>query len=215
MAEYDLTLEGLIHDLRNVFETIGDGADLLANDPKHARLAATLCRSVERGARILSSFVEQSQAALDLELIVDHSIVFTCDFLNAVKATPIEFVRGIPADLRLRASAAAWERVFVNLFLNAAQAMPSGGTVEIHAAREDGGVVITVADDGPGIAPQNLERIFQPGFTTRAERSGLGLQIVQSVVERNGGTVTASNRPAGGGAQFRICLPMAAAEGTD
>ena len=212
MAESDLTLEGLVHDLRNVFETIQDGADLLARDPRHARLAGTLTRSAQRGTRMLSSFVEQSQAALDLDLIVEHSIDFARDFLAAVKGPQIEFVRAIEPGLRLRTNPSAWERVFVNLFLNAAQAMGSDGTVDIQAGHAEGGIEIVVGDTGPGISAQNLERIFQPGFSTRAKRSGLGLHIVSTVVIENGGTVTASNRPGGRGAQFRIGLPAAAAE---
>jgi signal transduction histidine kinase len=208
MPQADLTLEGLVHDLRNIFETIQDAADILESDPKHARLAATLNRSVQRGARMLSSFVEQTQAELDLDLIVLHAVEFARDFLTAVKGPQIEFIREIEPGLRIHSNPSSWERVFVNLFLNAAQAMGSDGTVTVRAGQEDGGIEIVVSDTGPGISPQNLERIFQPGFSTRARRSGLGLHIVRSVVESNKGAVAASNLPGGKGAQFRITLPQ-------
>jgi signal transduction histidine kinase len=99
-----------------------------------------------------------------------------------------------------------------NLFLNAAQAIAQGGTedrgsIEIAAARAGSAIEITVADSGPGIHPKILPRIFEPRFSTRAKRSGLGLHIVQTIVRQNGGEVTAANRPSGEGAQFRITLP--------
>ena len=213
MAEHtkDLTLEGLVHDLNNIFETIQDAADLLAKDSRHARVAASLQRSVNRGSRLLSSFVEHTQASLDLDLILDNATEFARDFLQAVKGPRIDFVRNIEGGLRLRGNAASWERVFVNLFLNAAQAIgqtgeDAGGTLEITAARSEEGIRITVADDGPGISAKILPRIFEPGFSTRARRSGLGLHIVKTIVESNGGTVEASNCSSGKGAQFHIAL---------
>ena len=80
-----------------------------------------------------------------------------------------------------------WERVLVNLFLNSAQA----GAKNIHIqAREN---EIVVSDDGPGISAELLPRIFQPRVSTKSIISGLGLYVVQSIVEQNGGTVTAAN----------------------
>ena len=122
-------------------------------------------------------------------------------------------MRNAEAGIRLRGNPAAWERVLANLFLNAAQAIAHAGTggdkgaIEISATRGPSAIEITVADNGPGIHPQNLPRIFEPRFSTRAKRSGLGLHIVQTIVRQNGGEVVAANRPSGAGAQFRITLP--------
>ncbi|MEZ5353071.1 MAG: HAMP domain-containing sensor histidine kinase [Bryobacteraceae bacterium] len=205
----DLTLEGLVHDLNNVFETIQDIGESLAKDPKYAKAATRLDRSMQRASRILSSYFEFSQASLDLDLIVEHAGEYANDSLLAVKGPQLRFVRNIEGGTRLRGNPAAWERVFTNLFLNAAQAMgEDGGTVEIEAAVAEGGAIaIAVRDDGPGISPKVLERIFEPRFSTRARRSGLGLHIVKTIVEGLGGTVTAENRPGARGAQFRILLP--------
>jgi signal transduction histidine kinase len=211
-AGSDLTIEGLVHDLNNVFETISEGADLLARDPKYARLSGALKRSVNRGSRILSSYFEQAQASLDFDLILDNAIEFARDSLQAVRGPTIDFVRNAEPGIRLRGNPGAWERVLANLFLNAAQAIAHAGsgdkgTIEIAATRTPGAIEITVADNGPGIHPQNLPRIFEPRFSTRAKRSGLGLHIVQTIVRQNGGDVVAANRPPGAGAQFRITLP--------
>jgi signal transduction histidine kinase len=205
----DLTLDGLVHDLRNVFETIIQNSELLAQDPKYVKTAATLERNATQGMRILSSYFEQSLALLDLEAILDRATDFARDFVRLKRGMQLEFTRQIEEGLRLRGNAMAWERVFMNLFLNAAQAMEEDGVVEIAAARTPRGVEIVVSDNGPGISPKILPRVFEPGFSTRGKRSGLGLHIVKSIVEEHGGIVEASNRPNGQGAQFSILLPPA------
>ncbi len=205
----DLTIEGLVHDLNNVFETFSDAADVLARDPKNARLAATLRRGVERGNRILGSYLDCAMAMLDFATMLEKAVEFARDSLEVVRGPKIEFTSRIEEGLRLRGNPAAWERVLVNLFLNAAQAMPNGGTIEVSAAREPGGTRITVADTGHGISSKILGRIFEPHFSTKAKRSGLGLHIVRSIVAGSGGTVAASNRRPGPGAVFSIRLPAA------
>ena len=203
----DLTLEGLVHDLNNVFETITEAADLLGSDPRQARLAASLHRGVRRGQRILDSIRENSMAAQELEAILENAETFAKDSLQAVRGPGMEFRRRLEPDLHLTGAPSGWERVFVNLFLNAAQAMPEGGAVEVSARTRDGVVEIDVADTGPGIPEHVLPRIFEPHFSTTTQRSGLGLHIVRSMVTANGGTVTAGNREGGAGAVFSIRLP--------
>lgn len=209
-APADLTLEGLVHDLSNVFETILQTSELLSQDPKYTKLAGTLQRNATQGSRILSSYFEQSQASLEIEAILDHATDFARDFVRLKRGMTLEFTRQIEDGLRLRGNPASWERVFVNLFLNAAQAMEGDGVVEIAASRTARGIEITVSDNGPGISPKILPRIFEPGFSTRAKRSGLGLHIVKSIVEERGGVVEAANRPNGLGAQFSILVPTQA-----
>ena len=203
----DLALAGLVHDLNNIFETIQEAADLISADSKYAKLAATLRRSATRGSRMLNSYMESSMALLEFESILDSAVEFLSDFLQAARRPAIEVVRRLEPGVRLRGNPSAWERVLVNLFLNAAQAMEEGGTVEVEARRTAEAVEIVVADDGPGISAKILPNIFDAHFSTRAKRSGLGLHIVQSIVRQHGGAVSASNRPAGRGAEFRIALP--------
>jgi len=204
----DLTLEGLVHDLRNVLETISDAADLVTGDSKNLKLAATIRRNVQRGTRILASFHESSLALLDIDTILDNAIESAGEFVAAVHGPAISFSRKIESGLRLRGNPAAWERVFTNLFLNAAQAMEDDGTVEIAASHSEQSIEIRVEDSGPGISPKILPRIFEPHFSTRAKRSGLGLHIVQTIVQQHGGAIVASNRPQGRGAIFLITVPL-------
>ena len=98
--------------------------------------------------------------------------------------------------------------VFVNLFLNALDAMPQGGRVAV-GVRNGAGVELTVEDTGPGIAPAVLPRLFTPFATTKPTGTGLGLSICKRVLLEHGGTITAQNR-AEGGARFTVNLPNAA-----
>jgi signal transduction histidine kinase len=96
----------------------------------------------------------------------------------------------------------------VNLLANAVDAMPSGGRLTISVTADVGcGVRIEVGDTGPGIADEDLPRLFQPFFTTKPSGSGLGLAIVRNTIERHGGQVTVSSPP-GQGTRFTIHLPM-------
>lgn len=192
MAVADLTLEGLIHDLNNVFQTIGESADLLAHDPNWKKMALTLQRSVDRGQRIVHSILETNRSATDLAPIIDNASQFCLDYLECANGPRIEFSSEIDPEFRLRGDAAQWERVLVNLFLNSAQA--GAKNIRIQARETE----IVVSDDGPGIAPELLPRIFQPRVSTKSIISGLGLYVVQSIVEQNGGSVTAANGPPGG-----------------
>jgi signal transduction histidine kinase len=193
----DLTLEGLVHDLNNVFQTIGESADLLHDDPKWVKLARTLQRSVHRGQRIVQSILETNRPGADLAPVVEGSIQFSKDYLECVHGPKLEFSQQIDPEFRLQGDAASWERVLVNLFVNAAEAGARNVKVEAHGGE------IVVSDDGPGISQDLLPRIFQPHVSTKSILSGLWLYVVQSIAEQNGGSVVAENGPAGG-AVFRI-----------
>lgn len=198
----DVAIEGLVHDLNNVFTTISDAADLIETDPKWAALAAILQRSVSLGQRILGSFAERGETPAGLDAVLESAMGFAGDFLQA-QGAQVEFRCDCDAGIRLGGSRVAWERALFNLLINAGQAM-GRGTVEIHGRRVGDEVEVTVADSGPGIPEENLARIFEPGFSTSPARSGLGLHIVESIVTHNGGSISAANRAGASGAVFRL-----------
>lgn len=101
----------------------------------------------------------------------------------------------------------ALSRAFANLLLNAGEVARGSVAVEVRA--EGAEVLVRVMDDGPGIAPENVERVWEPDFTTKSRGTGLGLALVRQTVQSHGGRVWACNRP-GGGAEFGIALPAAA-----
>ncbi|HEX9937238.1 MAG TPA: HAMP domain-containing sensor histidine kinase [Longimicrobium sp.] len=102
----------------------------------------------------------------------------------------------------------ALSRAFANLLLNAADATGGTGSVEVVARAANGHVEVRVLDSGPGIAAENIERIWEPDFTTKSRGTGLGLTLVRQTVQAHGGKVGARNRPEGG-AEFRVVLPVA------
>src|SRR5208283_3900954 len=97
------------------------------------------------------------------------------------------------------------QQVFLNLFLNARDAMPAGGTLEVRTWAEGARARIEVADSGTGIAPENMHRIYDPFFTTKTARkgTGLGLSVTYGIIQEHGGSIEVSNRP-GSGARFHI-----------
>ena len=99
--------------------------------------------------------------------------------------------------------------VLVNLFLNALDAMPRGGRLDVRAEGSADGAVLEVADTGPGIAPEISSKLFQPFMTTKPHGMGVGLSISRTIIEAHDGQIFAENR-AGQGALFRIRLPLAA-----
>ena len=206
-AADELTLEGLIHDLNNIFQTISEAAGLIEQDPKWSPVAALIHRSVDRGRGIAGSLSAGALAPPEFDSVVDNAIGFARDLLEAVHAPPVKFMRDVELGIRLKGGSPAWERVLVNLFVNAAQAMEGGGEVEISARRGERGIEIRVSDNGPGIRDEILPRIFTPHFSTKSSSSGLGLHIVKSIVTQNGGSVAASNRTGAPGAEFFIEIP--------
>jgi two-component system sensor histidine kinase FlrB len=103
------------------------------------------------------------------------------------------------------------EQVLLNLVLNSLRAMPGGGWIELGGRTvqnpQGEAIVLTVSDTGPGISPELVSGIFEPGFSTRAGSPGLGLAVCRRIVEQHGGTITAGSRP-GCGARFTLTFPL-------
>lgn len=127
----------------------------------------------------------------------------------------VRVVLDVPDGLpRLQADAGRLEQVFQNLLANAVQHSPRGSTVRVSAQPSPAplrGLVCAVEDEGPGLQPADLQRVFEPFFSRRSGGTGMGLAIAQRFVEAHGGSLTAGNR-AGGGAVFTVFLPEAAEE---
>jgi signal transduction histidine kinase len=101
------------------------------------------------------------------------------------------------------------QQICLNLFLNALDAMPDGGTLRVATCveGEPGRIRIDVSDTGGGIEPELREKIFEPFFTTKGKGTGLGLAISRQLVELHGGTIDLGDAPRGG-ATFTVRLPV-------
>jgi len=206
LVEADLTLPCLIHDLNNVFQTLVEAADLLSSDPRWASLSAVIFRSVERGKGITASLEATEQSLASFDSILGNAISFVQDSLIAGRGPAIRFQCEVEPGLELRRNW-AWERVLVNLFSNSVRAMPEGGVIQVRAQRRSTRIEIVVRDEGAGIAPEMLRDIFKPHVSTKSS-GGLGLHIVQTIVEQANGEVHADNREDGRGAEFTIVVPV-------
>jgi PAS domain S-box-containing protein len=158
--------------------------------------------------RALASKGDPQRAPLDLApLIEDAVLLVKREVANNDVRLVLDLPRGLPA---VRADRVQVQQVVINLLVNAIQAMAQGGgnlrDLTVRAAHEDRAVAVEVADTGPGIAPENLARLFDAFFTTKASGMGMGLSICRSIVEAHGGTIAA--RPGdSGGTVFRFTLP--------
>ena len=151
-----------------------------------------------------SSDREAHRAPVDLGQLVGE----VCDALwPQLEAQGIAAEVVIDSTVHLEADADMLRRAVLNLVLNALDAMPAGGCLDLTVTEQAGEVRIQVADTGPGIEVDHLDRLFEPFFTTKGTGTGLGLAIVDRIAQAHGGEIIAANREAGG-AIFTLALPI-------
>jgi signal transduction histidine kinase len=139
--------------------------------------------------------------------LVRHAVAFTEHRAKQAKVTIT--VGG--EDASVLAEPGEMQQVFLNLLLNACDAMAErGGRVAVSSRVQEGKVAVAVADDGPGMTPEEQERCFDLFFTTKeaGRGTGLGLSVAHHIVEQHGGTITVASEP-GRGAIFTVTLPLA------
>lgn len=178
-------------------------------------LDGLLAESAEGVARVadivknLKSFAREDtsqKADLDLNEVVESMVRMTWNELK-YRCTVERGYGELPP---VPGHAGRLSQVFVNMLVNAAQAIPEGGgTVRVATGLADGHAVVTIADDGCGIDPATIGRIFDPFFTTKAvgHGTGLGLSISHGIVQEHGGRIEVQSAP-GRGTTFRVLLPL-------
>lgn len=196
---------GLLHDLNNIFQTLVDIADLLSEEENHKPLSAAILRSIERGRNVTLSLEADRGPLVPLDTILDNAVAFAEDAILFHRGPAIRFTRSVEPGIELPGNW-AWERVFINLFVNSMHAMPKGGEIYVEARHSSSGFVIVVRDSGSGIPPNVLEHLFEQQVSTK-RGGGLGLHVVRSIVQQDGGSIRAANRTEGHGAEFTITVP--------
>jgi len=207
---------GVAHELRNPLSSIKGLAMLLkgrvVDDIEGRKTADVLVQEVERLNRSISELLDYARPEkLQTTTIGLHAVLEKASTLVGVDATA-QNIRIIPSltldnDL-VEVDEDRMNQVFLNLMLNAIQAMPDGGDLRIVTEREDGWLICTISDDGEGIAEEHIGRLFDPYFTTKSDGTGLGLALSAKIVEEHGGTIAISSR-LGHGTQVRLQLPAA------
>jgi two-component system sensor histidine kinase AtoS len=141
--------------------------------------------------------------SIDLGALVKETAFLARGRSDAQVGVQIE--PGLPA---IEGDREALKQAILNLVINAIQALPGGGHVEIElAAAGAGELALRVRDDGVGIAPENLDKVFDPFFSTKASGTGLGLAMVHRIVDAHGGTIGIDSRP-GAGTTVEMRLPV-------
>lgn len=203
-------LAGLLHDLNNVFQNLIGAADLLSEDPHWQPVSAAILRSVECGRHVTQSLESSAGSRVTFETVLGNATAFVEDAILVTRGPAIRFHCQVEPDIHLPGNW-AWERVLVNLFLNAIHAMPAGGEIEVEARRRGSEIRIIVRDSGSGIPDEVLSHLFDSQAPIKdGAAHGIGLHVVRSIVQKDGGTVQAANRADGPGAEFTIALPLAA-----
>lgn len=123
----------------------------------------------------------------------------------SARIASVSLSAGVPPELFVMADAMMLNRLFLNLALNAFQAMPEGGSISVRARPEGEGVLVEFADTGRGMPPETARRAFDPFFTTRENGTGLGLSIVHNIVAAHGGKISVNSAP-GAGTVFKLWL---------
>ncbi|MBI3244890.1 MAG: PAS domain S-box protein [Deltaproteobacteria bacterium] len=221
------------HEFNNPLGIIlGFAQDLLSearlDDPFRRRLEIIEheTQRCKRLVRDLVDFVRPAPKQLvwtDLRKLIDTSLTLVATPLRKQQIQTAIMVQ--PALPRLHVDAQQLQQVLLNLFFNAIESMPQGGSLSVQAAvssrlaetngRRSANVMIRVGDSGPGIAAEDHEKIFRPFFTTKTKGGmGLGLSICQSIIQAHEGRITVDSQP-GHGATFSIILPLTTADETE
>ncbi len=206
---------GMAHEIRNPLGSIRGTAEILRDafgpDDKYAEFTAILVKEVDRLNQVLEDFLrfvrpEPSDQALfspeeTLREVIQLSEVQT-------RKANVNLVAEIDELPEVEGEGGQFKQVFLNLILNAVQAMTTGGQLHISAKKVDQWVICRFVDNGPGIPKENLERIFNPFFTTKQEGTGLGLAITSRIVENAGGRIKVESE-IGQGTTFTLKLRVA------
>lgn len=212
----------LAHEINNPLQALSSGLRLLnrptLDEEKRKQYLAIAGREVERLIGIAERMVGfyrptvDAAASADVHALLDEMLALAGKELEHGKVDiRREWADHLPV---IHAIANQLKQVFLNLILNAAQAMPDGGTLTISTGRaeDDSTIYVCFADTGHGIAPEHSDRIFEPFYTTREQGTGLGLSISYNIVQQHGGRIEIESQP-GQGAAFTVILPTEGQEG--
>ena len=220
LSSIGLLAAGVAHEVNTPLAVISSYAQMLSkqvsSDVKQAALLEKITKQTFRASEIVNSLLNFSRtsgtefADVDLNRVIKDTLtLLEHQFKTARVVVKEDFHPDLPT---IHGNTGKLQQVFLNLFLNARDAMQGGGKLEVRTWSDDGVARIEVGDTGEGIAPENLLRIYDPFFTTKAARkgTGLGLSVSYGIMQEHGGAIEVENRRTGG-ALFRLELPLAAA----
>ena len=224
LESMSLLAAGLSHDLRNILQPLLIVPDLLiarSDDPRIHQLAAVISECGQRGHEMAESMLSFVRGSRQSNELIEVSRLFSAVelLLRGSLTNAIAFQARLEQDdLSLHGNFTELQQVLLNLALNAIQAMPDGGQLTLLAepvTDVDGQpqLCIRVADQGTGMPPDVLERLFSPFFTTKSNGTGLGLLSCKRIIEGMHGSIQITSE-VGVGSRFDLLLPISGRVGT-
>ena len=222
MSAVGLLVSGVAHELNNPLAGVVGYAQLLLKadtDERTRRGLEKINREAERCKKIvqnLQTFARKHAPQKDY-VGINGILESTLELRSyQLKVDNITIVTELDPELpKTMADFHQLQQVFLNMIINAHQAMAASGrpgSLTLRSRQQDGSIMVEIQDNGPGIAPENLSRIFDPFFTTKevGQGTGLGLSICYGIIQEHKGAIAARNAPEGG-AVFSVELPIIAA----
>jgi PAS domain S-box-containing protein len=217
LSSIGLLAAGVAHEVNTPLAVISTYAQMLAKqvngDEAKSRLLEKIAKQTFRASEIVNSLLNFSRTGstefdeVDLNRVLRETLSLIEPQLQKAQVRVIHRLDGeLPT---IRGNGSKLQQVFLNLFLNARDAMEAGGVLEVRTATEGGNARVEVVDSGQGIPAEVLHRIYDPFFTTKGAKkgTGLGLSITYGIVKEHGGSIVADSTP-GEGTRFTLAFPL-------
>jgi PAS domain S-box-containing protein len=218
LTSLGLLAAGVAHEVNTPLAVISNYSQMLArqlpaDDPRH-KLVEKIVKQTFRASEIVNNLLNFSRTGgaefteVNLNSVVEETLSLVSHPLRTARVSIIKtLAEQLPPVL---GSPNRLQQVFLNLFLNARDAMPNGGMLEVRTSANNGAVEVEVSDTGVGISPEFVNRIFDPFFTTKGTNrgTGLGLSVSYGIIKEHAGKIDVRST-AGKGTSFRLEFPAA------
>jgi PAS domain S-box-containing protein len=215
LSSIGLLAAGVAHEVNTPLAVISTYAQMLAkqvaNDDQKSILLDKIAKQTFRASEIVNSLLNFSRTSttsfgdVDLNKVVRETMSLLEHQIQKVGVeVKLDLAGGLPP---VHGNAGKLQQVFLNLFLNARDAMDGGGMLSVRTWAEESGARVDVSDTGHGISPEHIQRIYDPFFTTKGSRkgTGMGLAVTYGIVQEHKGSIEVSSRQ--GGTRFQLRLP--------
>ncbi len=203
---------GMAHEIRNPLGSIRGTAEILRDafppEDRYAEFTKIMVSEVDRLNKVLEDFLRfarpdaSERNDFKPDQVLGEVLQLTQQQASKKQISIVWDEKKLPAAI---GDSSQFKQVFLNLILNALQALPHGGQLLIESSLMDDQIHLVFSDNGPGIPENDLDKIFNPFFTTKDDGTGLGLAITHRIVKNHCGQISVRNRPEGG-AQFTLIL---------